>query len=205
MYINVIERKKPVWWAWGDGGYHIEQGPNGVYPVSVPPVVAGQLNNPQPHWMEFEKQLSEMPKDFSGWVLKHHAAVSNLKLQRGVVIDEFDLVYFFLRRLEDVTESRVVIRIDNEQLGAMRHARRLFRDLTAEQDDEAKTPMMISEIALYDEGVNFIGSINPLHAIYTGSDSLEIVIDTRSQAEIDASNAAWERTEREREARGALM
>lgn len=205
MHVNVVVKRKPYWWAWGDGGHRIEQGPSGVYPVSLAPVVAGQLNNPQPHWVEFEKQLSEMPKDFSGWVLKHHVAVSDLKLQRGVAVDEFDLVYFFLRRLEDVTESRIVIRIDKDQLVNMRRARQLFRDLTVEEDDETKTPMVLSEIALYDEGMNFIGSINPFHAVYTGSDSLEIVIDTRSQAEIDASNAAWERTEREREARGALM
>lgn len=206
MYVNVVVKRKPVWWAWGDGGHRIEQGVGGPYPVTTPPVVAGQLNNPHPHWSTNVEELTAMPKNYSGWVLKHHERKQTIEeFNQGIAAVEHDFVYFFLRRLLDVSDYRVVIRLDSTQLRAMRAARKDFLELTDKEDDEAKTPMIISELALYDEELKFIGSINPFHAVYSGVDSLEIAIDTRSQAEIDASNAAWERTERERAERGALM
>jgi len=206
MYVNGVDKRKPVWWAWGDGGHRIEWGFGGPYPVIAPPVVAGQLNNPHPHWSTSAEELTAMPKNYSGWALKHHERKQTIEeFNQGIAAVEHDFVYFFLRRLLDVSDYRVVIRLNPTQLRATRGARKDFLELTDKEDDETKTPMIISELALYDEELKFIGRINPFHAVNSGSDSLEIVIDTRSQAEIDASNAAWERTERDRVARGAMM
>lgn len=207
MYVNVVVKRKPVWWAWGDGGHRIEQGVGGPYPVTTPPVVAGQLNSPQPQFSIYAHRISELPEEeFSGWVTRRYVAEQTREQKaNGNSPYEYEIVYFFLRRLEDVTDSRVVIRLNPTQLTEMRTARKRFLGLLDMEDDETKKPMIISELALYDEELKFIGSINPFHAVYSGVDSLEIAIDTRSQAEIDASNAAWERTERERAERGALM
>src|SRR6185312_1888781 len=199
--------KKPVWWAWGDGGHKVVSDFAGKRIVAVQPKVPGQLNNPLPQWSTNMEELTAMPKNYSGWVLKHHERKQTIEeFNQGIAVVEYDYAYFFLRRLEDVTENRIVIKLNNVQLYEMRSARKSFLELTDKEDDELVKPMLTSEVALYDEDLKFIGSINPFYSINSGGfDSIEILIDTRSAEQIAASDAAWKRSERERVARGALM
>ena len=199
MEMNVIVTRKAEWWAWGDGGHRLVSGLGGHYVDQSLPKVPGQLNNPHPHTSNFSDRLTFSPEEFSGWVEKTtHYKQTPAQRRKGIDAGSVDITYFYLRRLKG---DRITL--DAQQVHEMRGARKSFLELTDREDPEV-VPMVISEIAFYDKDLKFISSVNTFLTLSVGM-SLEFLIDNRTPAEIQSSNEGWERYERDREMRGALM
>lgn len=192
MEIETIKTEEVVWWAWGDGGHRIEKGGLSPYPVVVPPKVIGQMNHAQPMEAAF---LSDVEKgdveygDLSGWVKKE---IKDAQLKPRMA------VFWFLKKLKGN-----VIRMDKDTVQQMREAAHCFEHGLNKLDD-GKLPLIVSEIALFNKDLKLLRVINLLTPLNPG-DAFDFHMDFRSREEIAASNASWERSEREREARGALM
>ena len=204
MDIDVIERKEIVYWAWGSGGHQIVDGIGGPRPEVLPQVDPTRLNNPQPLEVDYLERIERggelyqgVIERFSGWVTKtRDYALSRKQKDAGVKPDTYQSVYWFLRKM--VGDA---IDLSAKDVDRIRAAYNSFHEVP---DKDADKPIVISEIGFYDANMKLLKVSNMLVILNLG-DAHRFTFDFRTPDEIAASNAAWERSENERAARGALM
>lgn len=204
MEIDVIERKDVVYWGWGSGGHELFNGPGGPYPMPHQQTDPARLNNPQPLEVDFLDRIEQggelyrgVIERFNGWVTKpREYAQTRKQKDAGVKPDTYQSVYWFLRKM--VGDS---IDLSAQDVDRLRAAYNSFHQVP---DKEADQPIVISEIGFYDANMKLLRVVNTMVILNLG-DAHRFVFDFRSVAEKAASDAAWEHSENERAARGALM
>lgn len=162
MELEVIGRRDAVYWGWGTGGIEFVTLGNGeIVPNQVTPRVPGLMNNPQPVYHNFQAREPESPKKHMGWVEKSTTFPQTPAQKRKHCVWKLDYVFWFLRRFEG---AKIVL--SKQDVHDMRGAWYDFHELK----DNEKNPLIISELALYDEGMNHIRTFNTLCPLRVGDE-----------------------------------
>ncbi|MDR3392399.1 MAG: hypothetical protein P4L77_11775 [Sulfuriferula sp.] len=167
MDIDVIVTKKAVYWGWGTGGIRVVELSSGNYvPEPISPVTPGLMNNPQPLFANLVIREHDCPRTYTGWVEKSIPCPQKRKRPKPFMLD---YAFFFLKRFDGDTIS-----MNAQEVQSMRNAWKSFHEMP----DYGAEPMLISELALYDEDMNHIHTENVCMPVNVG-DSFEFIFYNR--------------------------